>query len=243
MESRCTQQQEAQTRARAHTHTHTHHATTGSKRRSSKVLGSIREYQAGIDVEGPPITGAWRRRLEKGIAQHVHQKLTRGNVSRAAKAFEASAVAEPTEQVLTQLEVLHPDADPPTVPPPPDVPPQCSRQQLKKILKTLPRGSAPGPSGWTFEHIQAVAQGSREGMDAVLDLVNAVLSGSLPAWEASQSCNHCKTTTRAFVSLHISMTSCCKDLQRPLRLPTSSCLLYTSPSPRDRQKSRMPSSA
>ena len=160
------------------------HATTGSKRRSSKVLGSIREYQAGIDVEGPPITGAWRRRLEKGIAQHVHQKLTRGNVSRAAKAFEASAVAEPTEQVLTQLEVLHPDADPPTVPPPPDVPPQCSRQQLKKILKTLPRGSAPGPSGWTFEHIQAVAQGSQEGMDAVLDLVNAVLSGSLPAWEA-----------------------------------------------------------
>ena len=45
---------------------------------------------------------------------HTHQNLTRGNVSRAAKAFETSAVAEPTEQVLTQLEVLHPDADPPT---------------------------------------------------------------------------------------------------------------------------------
>ena len=28
-----------------------------------------------------------------------------------------------------------------------------------------------------------------------------------------------------------------------LRNPTKSCLLYTSPSPRDRQKSRMPSSA
>ena len=27
------------------------------------------------------------------------------------------------------------------------------------------------------------------------------------------------------------------------RLPSSTCLLYTSPSPRDRQKSRMPSSA
>ena len=26
-------------------------------------------------------------------------------------------------------------------------------------------------------------------------------------------------------------------------IPTKSCLLYTSPSPRDRQKSRMPSSA
>ena len=47
---------------------------------------------------------------------------------------------------------------------------------------------------------------------------------------SSQSCDHCKTTTRAFLSLSITMTSCCKDLQRPLRLPSSSyvmgCLLW-----------------
>ena len=42
----------------------------------------------------------------------------------------------------------------------------------------------------------------------------------------------------------------CKDVQRALltsdvnvRLVLEICLLYTSPSPRDRQKSRMPSSA
>ena len=85
-----------------------------------------------MDAQGQPITAARRNTLEKGIAQRVHQNLTRGNVSRAARAFEATAVAEPTEQVLTQLEALHPDANPRTVPPPPEVPPQGSRQQLRK---------------------------------------------------------------------------------------------------------------
>ena len=33
------------------------------------------------------------------------------------------------------------------------------------------------------------------------------------------------------------------DLRHSVRVPRNGCLLYTSPSPRDRQKSRMPSSA
>ena len=32
-------------------------------------------------------------------------------------------------------------------------------------------------------------------------------------------------------------------IRKPGKLPSKTCLLYTSPSPRDRQKSRMPSSA
>ena len=38
--------------------------------------------------------------------------------------------------------------------------------------------------------------------------------------------------------LHVMVEEACKDLAG-----VSACLLYTSPSPRDRQKSRMPSSA
>ena len=37
--------------------------------------------------------------------------------------------------------------------------------------------------------------------------------------------------------------SSCKDNQELLKCALTACLLYTSPSPRDRQKSRMPSSA
>jgi hypothetical protein len=54
----------------------------------------------------------------------------------------------------------------------------------RRLYSAFPAGSAPGPSGWTFEHIQAVAQGSSQGMDPVLDLANAILSGSLTAWQA-----------------------------------------------------------
>jgi hypothetical protein len=44
----------------------------------------------------------------------------------------------------------------------------------------LPHGLAPDLSGWTFEHIQAVAQGSAQGMDTLLGFVNALLVGELP---------------------------------------------------------------
>ena len=81
---------------------------------------------------------------------------------------------------------------------------QITRAQLKKVIKRLPKGSAPGPGGCTFEHIQAVAQGTEAGMDAVLALVNAILAGDLPEWEWF--------TASRLVPL---------------------CLLYTSPSPRD----------
>ena len=68
-------------------------------------------------------------------------------------------------------------------------------------------------------------------MDAVLDLVNAVLSGSLPAWEALRASR--------LIPLRKGV-----DGVRPiavgevwLRLVAKcamACLLYTSPSPRDR---------
>ena len=43
------------------------------------------------------------------------------------------------------------------------------------------------------------------------------------------------------VSQH--MKGCAADIRVPGMTPAEVCLLYTSPSPRDRQKSRMPSSA
>ena len=52
--------------------------------------------------------------------------------------------------------------------------------------------------------------------------------------------NFVKWTERWQVTLNINK---CKVISVHHRRYTDSCLLYTSPSPRDRQKSRMPSSA
>ena len=89
-------------------------------------------------------------------------------------------MAQATPEVLQKLAELHPDAEPPQVDHPNTVPIQVTRAQLKQVIKRLPKGSAPGPSGWTFEHIQAVATGSAEGMDAILAFVNTCLQGDAP---------------------------------------------------------------
>ena len=53
-------------------------------------------------------------------------------------------------------------------------------------------------------------------------------------------CNHCKTPAKNFGEKQEEKK---KQLQEMEKVRMCSCLLYTSPSPRDRQKSRMPSSA
>ena len=63
------------------------------------------------------------------------------------------------------------------------VPVQVDQQQLRKVLKRLPKGSAAAVTGWTFEHITTVAFTSEDGFKAVHQLINAVLAGELPDWE------------------------------------------------------------
>ena len=49
--------------------------------------------------------------------------------------------------------------------------------------------------------------------------------------------------TNGFALLSAPNTFAKEAIERTLHNPITACLLYTSPSPRDRQKSRMPSSA
>jgi hypothetical protein len=83
---------------------------------------------------------------------------------------------------MAQLAALHPTVPTPTLRSSTVVPLQISRSSLQKALGTLPHGSAPGPSGWTFERIHAVAQESAQGMDALLAFVSALLADELPDW-------------------------------------------------------------
>ena len=52
-----------------------------------------------------------------------------------------------------------------------------------------------------------------------------------------------KTMIRLNVFVRVSETNREKAIEAAKKLTTCSCLLYTSPSPRDRTRSRMPSSA
>jgi hypothetical protein len=66
---------------------------------------------------------------------------------------------------------------------PDTTPAWISPPQLNQIIRRLPKGSAPGPSGWTLDHIQAVAPDSEESLDAVHACVSATLKRKLRDWE------------------------------------------------------------
>lgn len=159
-----------------------------SQRRFSHVLTHIRKYRAGLCPHQRPTTANQRTRAERTVAQRAMRNLQRGSVTRASRDLDAAEALQATAQVLEKLEALHPDAPPPTVPNIAAVPVQINRKQLQEVLQRLPRGSAPGPSGWTFEHIKAIAQGNPQGISAILEFVNAALAGHLPVWEALRAC-------------------------------------------------------
>ena len=54
------------------------------------------------------------------------------------------------------------------------------RQYVVGIVSVHHRGTAAGPSGWTFEMICAAFQSSDAALDVTLDLVNLIMSGELP---------------------------------------------------------------
>jgi hypothetical protein len=61
------------------------------------------------------------------------------------------------------------------------VPPAAvTAQILAKVLKSVPQGSAGGPSGWTYEHIKAATSSSSNARAAVLRFMQAMVRGDLP---------------------------------------------------------------
>jgi hypothetical protein len=48
------------------------------------------------------------------------------------------------------------------------------------VLKAAPKGSAPGPSGWTYEHIIAATQITNSAVCVIQQFVSAIVSGTLP---------------------------------------------------------------
>jgi hypothetical protein len=61
-----------------------------------------------------------------------------------------------------------------------DEPPATITEEiLANVLKAVPKGSATGPSGWTFEHTKAATSSSEEARSVVLRFVQALVHGKL----------------------------------------------------------------
>ncbi len=124
----------------------------------------------------PPAPPDAARRLAGRVRFH----LSNGSVSRAARCISNQPAADVTDTVLEQLRALHPAEALPALPPQTVPAVVVTADDLNAVLRRLPAGSAPGPSGWTYEHIRAAATSSPAAHDSVLRVVNLLVSGSLP---------------------------------------------------------------
>jgi len=114
------------------------------------------------------------------LAAKVHRYLQHGSITRAARLVDAPPIAQPTAEVRAALRALHPHEDLPNVPAITVAAPAITADILTEVLRALPRGSAAGPSGWTYEHIAAAVYGSGDALNAAIRLVNVIVRGDLP---------------------------------------------------------------
>ena len=116
----------------------------------------------------------------------AHRLVSQGELSRAAQRLIADKVATPNQATLDSLRRLHPPAEPPSKP---DVGRNehfealsIDTEYLIAALKTAPRGSAPGPTGWRYEHLRAFLGEASSDPEAVPcpTFVRRMLFGDLP---------------------------------------------------------------
>lgn len=155
-----------------------------SRGRARRVNTRLNHIDAGEQPGEPNANQQPRPRrpqpAKSKAAARAHHHLTLGSISRAAKSLEALPIADPTEETLEMLRKLHPSAPPPPAPAPTVAAVEVTLEVLKKVLRVLPRGSAAGLSGWTYEHIKAATKTPDSAVHATLRLINAIVKGKLP---------------------------------------------------------------
>jgi len=124
-------------------------------------------------------------RQRRATKRRVVRKTKLGRIRQAAAAVQPLPLAAPGADTLAALAELHPHEDLSLLPPADangdTVPIQVGTlEELDAAVQGLPPDSAPGPSGWKYEHIQAAWAGSPEFRGQLLKFINKGLAGTLP---------------------------------------------------------------
>ena len=164
-----------------------------SRSRARRILARLRRIAEGQhpddEADGDADTPSVRRRRrvpeQQRLAARIQRHLSAGSISRGARALAAEPLADTTDPgVLAALRALHPAAEPPVALATEATPAlSISSQALTAVLQRISahnRGTAGGPTGWTYEMISAAALATNDGFRAVLRFVNLILSAQLP---------------------------------------------------------------
>ena len=156
--------------------------TDSGRGRGRRARTRLQRVDDGLEVDIDERAGTRRLRRQQNTAHaaaaRAHRQLTLGSITRAVKCLAATPIAEPTDATVETLRALHPTAPPPAVPASTTAAVTVTLDILSDVLQALPKGSAPGPSGWTYEHIKAATQAGN--CCALLGVINVMIRGDLP---------------------------------------------------------------
>ena len=149
--------------------------------------------------------GQWRRLHEEGF-RHIRSESTRrtvselpsneqrgqaalqkvrlGEVSRARQCLVGAALAPGTEETLAEMQNKRPqvvfrELTEEVLNYEPDVRVTLDRKILLQSLRTAPRGSSPGPGGFTYEHARVLLDDS-DTFDLLVEALNRLARGAVP---------------------------------------------------------------
>ena len=166
---------------------------SGTRWLRARMAAADRRIAGGPElqpVQGPAAGGANQdrteeARLRRATRRRVVRKVKAGRLRQAATAVQPAERAPDGAATMAALKALHPTEDltllPPANPAHDAAPFQLANaEDLDRIIKKLPRDSAPGPSGWKYEHVQAAWSASAPFRTEFHRFVNKMLAGALP---------------------------------------------------------------
>jgi hypothetical protein len=121
----------------------------GRARRVCARLARVNTGEALVEQAG--MTAAARTRggpAPRRLAAKIHRHLQLSSITRAARAVDASPIAEPTAQVIAALRALHPHEALPSVPAITSAAPPVSAEIFTDVLRNCP-GAARTRAGLT----------------------------------------------------------------------------------------------
>ena len=160
-----------------------HRTGHGSSRRAISCI-DILMGGGEPDLAAPRPSQVRRREQNEAyrLAASIHKALCGGSVRRAGARVQALYIAKYSQAVAAQVDEKHPyEPIPPDVfPTEPTAPLQIDGDMLEAVLKHLPRGGGPGPSGMTYEHIAAAGLASQEALEQLTRFINLAFAGRMP---------------------------------------------------------------
>jgi len=158
-----------------------HHHLGQLKRRFRSILAGEQIEPEGIP--DPPSTPADDARFR--AAKRLISKLVPSRAIKALLRQPLADIRDPTVQAT--LRSLHPPRKPGNDPEPlfdPDDAPEpicITPQDIERMIKSFPRNSAPGPSGWTFEMIRDACANDELNKALFARLFTRIANGDIPA--------------------------------------------------------------